>query len=187
MPVTTANPSAVGTYRIPAAGSYNMGVNKKRHGSILNLTAAEEARVLARWPSAPANRLQSYNFQDRYVRHSNFDVRIDPDVSPVQDSQFRLRPGLAGTGTVSFESVNYPGYFLRHANYDFQLALNDGSSQFAADATFRKVTGLADSTWSSFQSYNHPDRYIRHYAYQLRLDPITTATGRADATFRVAD
>ncbi|MFI7296633.1 glycoside hydrolase family 43 protein [Streptomyces sp. NPDC050121] len=187
MPVATTNPSAPGTYRIPASGSYNMGVNKKRHGSILNLTAAEEARVLARWPSTPANRLQSYNFQDRYVRHSNFDVRIDPNVSPVQDSQFRLRPGLAGTGTVSFESVNFPGYFLRHANYDFQLVRNDGTTQFAADATFKQVAGLADSTWSSFQSYNHPDHYIRHYAYQLRLDPITTATARGDATFRVTN
>jgi len=67
------------------------------------------------------------------------------------------------------------------------LVRNDGTAQFAADATFNQVAGLADSTWSSFQSYNHPDRYIRHYAYQLRLDPITTATGRADATFRVAD
>jgi hypothetical protein len=110
-----------------------------------------------------------------------------PGVSPADDAQFRLRPGLAGSGTVSFESVNYPGYFLRHANYDFQLAHNDGSSQFAADASFRQVAGLADSTWSSFQSYNHPDRYIRHYAYQLRLDPITTATGRGDATFRVTN
>ncbi|MFI1510356.1 AbfB domain-containing protein, partial [Streptomyces sp. NPDC020597] len=27
--------------------------------------------------------------------------------------------------------------------------------------------------------------YIRHYAYQLRLDPITNATGRSDATFRL--
>jgi hypothetical protein len=35
------------------------------------------------------------------------------------------------------------------------------------------------------QSYNFQDRYIRHYAYQLKLDPITTATGRSDATFRV--
>ncbi|MGO4430462.1 AbfB domain-containing protein, partial [Streptomyces sp. MCAF7] len=119
------------------------------------------------------------------VRQINFDVRIDPNISPVEDSQFRIRPGLAGTGTVSFESVNHPGYFLRHANYDFQLALNDGSSQFAADATFRKVAGLADATWSSFQSYNYPDRYIHHYAYELRLDPITTTTGRGDATFRV--
>jgi hypothetical protein len=120
------------------------------------------------------------------VLHANFDVRIDQNVTG-DDAQFRLRPGLAGTGTVSFESVNYRGYFLRHSGDDFQLVRNDGTAQFAADATFRQVAGLADSTWSSFQSYNHPDRYIRHYAYQLRLDPITTATGRSDATFRVTN
>ncbi|MEU1848606.1 glycoside hydrolase family 43 protein [Streptomyces sp. NPDC019990] len=187
MPVTTTNPSAVATYKLPASGSYHMGVNKKRHGSILNLTAAEESRVLARWPSTPAKRLQSYNFQDRYVRHANYDVRIDQNVGTSPDSQFRIRPGLASSGTVSFESVNFPGYFLRHSSNDFQLVRNDGTAQFAADATFRQVAGLADSTWSSFQSYNHPDRYIRHYAYQLRLDPITTATARGDATFRVTN
>lgn len=184
MPVTTTNPSSSGTYQLPASGTYSMGGTKKRHGSILNLTAAEESRVLARWANTPVNRLQSYNFQDRYVRHANFDVSIDQNITG-PDAQFRLRPGLAGSGTVSFESVNFPGYFLRHSNFDFQLAYNDGTTQFAADATFRQVAGLADSTWSSFQSYNHPDRYIRHYAYQLRLDPITNATGRSDATFRV--
>ncbi|GHE29227.1 glycoside hydrolase family 43 protein [Streptomyces capitiformicae] len=183
-PVVTANPTDVGTYRLPASGSYTMGGTKKRQGSILTLTAAEESRVLARWPSTPVNRLQSYNFQDRYVRHANFDVRIDQNITG-PDAQFRLRPGLAGSGTVSFESVNFPGYFLRHSNYDFQLVRNDGTTQFAADATFRQVAGLADSSWSSFQSYNHPDRYIRHYAYALRLDPITTTTARGDATFRV--
>ncbi|MBT2420293.1 AbfB domain-containing protein [Streptomyces sp. ISL-22] len=185
LPVLTTDPSAPGTYRLPASGSYDMGGTKKRHGSILNLTAAEESRVLARWPSAAINRLQSYNYQDRYVRHTNFDIRIDPDVSPAPDAQFRLRPGLAGSGTVSFESVNFPGYFLRHSGFDFQLATNDGTAQFAQDATFRQVAGLADAAWSSFQSYNHPDRYIRHYGFQLRLDPVTTATGRSDATFRV--
>ncbi|MEV8310486.1 glycoside hydrolase family 43 protein [Streptomyces flavidovirens] len=185
MPVLTTDPATPGTYRLPASGSHNMGGTKKRHGSILTLTAAEESRVLARWPNTAINRLQSYNHQDRYVRHSNFEVRIDPNVSPAQDAQFRLRPGLAGSGTVSFESVNFPGYFLRHSDFDFQLASNDGTTAFAEDATFRQVAGLADSTWSSFQSYNHPDRYIRHYAFQLRLDQITTATGRSDATFRV--
>ncbi|GHH75360.1 glycoside hydrolase family 43 protein [Promicromonospora soli] len=186
MPVVTTNPSDPASYQIPAAGSYNMGGTKKRHGWILNLTAAEESRVLARWPNTPANRLQSYNFQDRYVRHTNFDVRIDQNITS-DDAKFRMRPGLAGTGTVSFESVNMPGHFLRHANYDFQLVYNDGSSQFAADATFRQVAGLADPTWSSFQSYNHPDHYIRHFAYGLRLDRITTTTGRGDATFRLTN
>ncbi|MFF6912971.1 AbfB domain-containing protein [Streptomyces sp. NPDC012466] len=186
MPVTTTNPSAAGTYRLPASGSYNLGGTKKRHGSILNLTAAEESRVLSRWANTPAKRLQSFNFQDRYVRHANFDVRIDQNVTG-PDAQFRLRPGLAGSGTVSFESVNFPGHFLRHSDYDFQLAYNDGTTRFAADATFRQVAGLADPTWSSFQSYSHPDRYIRHYAYELRLDPITTTTARSDATFRVTN
>ncbi|MFC8672644.1 glycoside hydrolase family 43 protein [Streptomyces griseorubiginosus] len=186
-PILTTNPFDVSTYQLQPAADYDMGGTAKRHGAILTLTSAEESRVLARWPNTPAQRLQSYNYQDRYVRQTNFDVRIDPNVTPAQDSQFRPRPGLVGTGTVSFESVNYPGYFLRHQNYDFQLVRNDGSAQFAADATFRKVAGLADPTWSSFESYNHPGYYIRHYAYQLRLDPVTTTLGRGDATFRVTN
>jgi hypothetical protein len=185
LPVLTTDPTRAATYQLPASGSYDMGRNEKRHGSILPLTSAEEGRVQARWANTAVNRLQSYNYQDRYVRHTNFDVRTDPNVSPAQDAQFRLRPGLAGSGTVSFESVNFPGYYLRHVNYDFQLAYNDGSTAFAEDATFNRIAGLADSGWSSFRSYNHPDRYIRHYAFQLRLDPITDATGRGDATFRV--
>ena len=185
MPVLSTDPTTVGSYRLPASGSYTMGGTTKRHGEILTLTAAEESRVQARWANTAINQLQSYNYQDRYVRHTNFDVRIDASVSPADDARFRLRTGLAGTGTVSFESVNFPGYFLRHSAFDFQLAYNDGTTQFAEDATFRQVAGLADPAWSSFQSYNHPDRYIRHYAFQLRLDPITTATERSDATFRV--
>jgi sucrose-6-phosphate hydrolase SacC (GH32 family) len=184
MPVSTTNPSAPSTFKLPTSGTYSLGGNKKRHGSILNLTAAEDARIQARWANVPGKRLQSFNFQDRYVRHANFDVRIDQNVTN-DDAKFRPRPGLAGSGTVSFESVNFPGYYLRSDGSDFQLVHNDGTTQFAEDATFRQVAGLADSTWSSFQSYNHPDRYIRHYAFQLKLETITTATGRSDATFRL--
>jgi hypothetical protein len=138
-------------------------------------------------PAAPVNRVQSYNFAGRYVRHINNDARIDPNVSPLADSQWRLVPGLANpaSGYVSFESVNVPGYYLRHYNYDFVLARNDGTSQFGADATFRRVAGLADGSAVSFQSYNFTTRYIRHSNYLLRIDPISTATDRADATFRI--
>ncbi|HWS37614.1 MAG TPA: AbfB domain-containing protein, partial [Actinoplanes sp.] len=122
MPVRSTNLGS--TANFATRTDYSLGVNKKRHGSILNLTAAEEARVLAKWgPSAVLNRIQSYNNQTRYVRHSNFDVRIDPNVSPAQDAQFRVVTGLAGgSGYVSFESVNYPGYYLRHYAYDGVLA-----------------------------------------------------------------
>src|SRR5690606_30579373 len=138
-------------------------------------------------PTVATDRLQSHNFPDRYVRHYDFDVRIDPNVSPAADAQWRIVPGLADTNSpyVSFEAANHPGYYLRHWNYDFVLARNDGSATFRADATFRRVPGLADSSATSFQSYNFPDRYLRHYDYLLRLDPISTALDRADATFRI--
>ncbi len=185
MPISSTNLGSVTNFRTRT--DYSMGTSRKRHGSILNITAAEESRVLARWgATTPINRIQSYNFQDRYVRHVNLDVRIDPNVSPPQDSQFRLVPGLANnSGYVSFESVNFAGYFLRHSGFDFVLAPNDGSAAFRSEATFRQVAGLANSSWTSFQSYSNPDRYIRHYNYLLRLDPITDAVGRSDATFRV--
>ncbi|HEX2143922.1 MAG TPA: glycoside hydrolase family 43 protein [Glycomyces sp.] len=182
-PVLTTNPASTSSYR--TVSGYGLGSNLKRHGFILNLTAAERSRVLGRYQNPVFNRLQSYNFQDRYVRHANLDVRIDAGVSPAQDAQFRLVPGLASSSAVSFESVNFPGHFLRHINYDFVLAPRESGGTFNADATFNRVAGLADGSWNSFSSYNFPTRYIRHYGYVLRLDPISTATDRADATFRV--
>lgn len=131
--------------------------------------------------------LQSYNFQNMYWRQLNFDARIDANVNPAIDSQWKIVPGLASSATdyVSFESVAFPGYYLRHYNFDFLLAQNDGTSAFAADATFKKVSGLKDATWSSFQSYNFPTRYIRHSSYLLRLDPISTDIQKQDATFKI--
>ncbi|WP_049559587.1 glycoside hydrolase family 43 protein [Nonomuraea sp. SBT364] len=184
MPIASTDLGSTRNFR--TVSGYGLGGTRKRHGSILNLTQAEENRVLGRWgDSTPINRLQSYNFQDRYVRHIDYDVRIDANVSPAQDAQFRLVPGLAGSGTVSFMSVNFPGHYLRHYDYDLRLEASDGSSIFAADASFRQVAGLASSSWSSFQSYNFPGRYLRHSNYLLRIDEISTATARGDATFRV--
>jgi hypothetical protein len=185
MPVSSTNLGSTQNFRTRT--DFAMGASTKRHGSILNLTAAEESRVLARWRSTiPVNRLQSLNFPDRYVRHADYDVRIDPAVSPAADAQFRLVPGLAnGSGYVSIQSVNFPGYYLRHYGYDLVLAADDGTATFRADATFRRVAGLADSSAASFQSYNYPDRYLRHSNYLLRIDPVSTGTARRDATFRV--
>lgn len=85
LPVLTANPSSPGGYQLPASGAYGMGGTTKRHGWILNLSAAEESRVLARWPSTAVNRIQSYNYPDRYIRHYAYVLRLDP----ITDAQGR--------------------------------------------------------------------------------------------------
>ncbi|QFY09188.1 alpha-L-arabinofuranosidase [Nonomuraea phyllanthi] len=165
--------------------AYTPPLNAK-HGSIAGITASEYNGLVSRWGLPNWTRLKSSNFPDRYVRHADYLGRIDPyPFDPYQDQQWRMVPGLADAAGVSFESVNFPGRYLRHSNYEIRLDANDDTATFRADATFYRVAGLADSAWSSFRSYNFPDRYLRHFDYLLRIDPISTATDRADATFRV--
>lgn len=129
--------------------------------------------------------LQSFNYPDRLVRHKNWNVRLEANPSPEADAQFRMVPGLAdgSAGYVSFESVNYPGQYLRHSFFELVLAADDGTALFDKDATFKMTEGLADEWCTSFQSYNFPDQHLRHSGFELQLDPINDAGGRADGTF----
>ena len=128
-------------------------------------------------------RFSSYNFPDRFVRHYDYRARIEAGVTKLADSQFRVVPGLTGSGTVSLESANFPGYYLRHRNFEVWLEKNDGGTQFASDATFRQRAGLADPAGVSYESFNYPGRYVRHWEYLLNVQAVSTATDRADATF----
>ncbi|WP_246277827.1 family 43 glycosylhydrolase [Phytohabitans rumicis] len=128
-------------------------------------------------------RLKSYNYPDRFVRHWEFRARLEANVTNLADSQFRIVTGLAGSGTVSLESTNYPGYYLRHKNYEMWVERSDGSTLFRNDASFYRRAGLADSAAASFESYNFAGRYLRHANNLLYIQPVSTATERADATY----
>jgi hypothetical protein len=167
---------------------YDQPLNSK-HLGITPITATEMAGMKSTWGTPVWNRLQSYNYPGRYVRHADNVARIDTyPFDPYQDQQWRIVPGLADAAGVSFQSVNYPTRYLRHSNYAVVLNADDGTTTFKADATFYRVAGLADSAWSSFRSYNYPDRYLRHADYVLRIDPISAASptvDKQDATFQV--
>jgi hypothetical protein len=176
---------SAGTWTAVDQRRYTQPVNSK-HCGITPITSAQYTNLLAKWGAPAWNRIKSYNYPARYVRHSNYVGRIDQyPFDPYTDSQWKLVPGLADSAGVSFQSVNYPTRYLRHYNYALQLDVNDGTSTFAGDATFYRTAGLADSSWSSFRSYNYPTRYIRHSDYVLRIDPISTTTEKQDATFHV--
>ena len=128
-------------------------------------------------------RLQSYSTPGRFVRHYNYRGRLDADVSPLADAQFRIVTGLGGAGTVSLESTNFPGYYLRHRNFEVWVERNDGSAGFKADASFFRRAGLASGTAVSFESQNYPGRYVRTSGGLLYVQAVSDATGRADATF----
>lgn len=119
----------------------------------------------------------------RFIRHLNFRGRIDANVTTLADSQFRITTGLAGGGTVSLESANLPGHFLRHRNHEVWLDRNDGSALFRSDASFFRRSGLADGAAASFEASNFAGRFIRQSSGLLFTQAISTATDRADATF----
>jgi hypothetical protein len=168
--------------------AYTQPLNSK-HCGITPLTASEMSGMISRWGTPTWNRLKSYNYPARYVRHYDNVGRIDEYPFDLwQDGVWTVVPGLADSSGVSFQSTNYPGMYLRHYNYNLILATNDGTSTFAADATFYKDAGFADSTWTSFRSYNYPTRYLRHSNYVLRIDVISSSsstTDKQDATFHI--
>ncbi|WCN84449.1 glycoside hydrolase family 43 protein [Micromonospora sp. LH3U1] len=167
---------------------YTPPMNAK-HGSMVGITDAEYNGLIARWGTPNWVRLKSSNLPDRYVRHADNVARLDAyPFDPYQDQMWRMVPGLADSTGVSFQSVNYPGSYLRHYNYEVRLAANENTSVFRADATFYRTAGLADAAWTSFRSYNFPTRYLRHANYLLRIDPLSSsssAADRQDATFRI--
>ncbi|MFI9583614.1 family 43 glycosylhydrolase [Streptomyces sp. NPDC052236] len=128
-------------------------------------------------------RFSSYNNPDRFIRHWEFRAKTEANVTTLADSQFRVVPGLAGSGTVSLESANFPGYYLRHKNFEVWVEKNDGTAAFKSDAAFFQRAGLSDTAGVSFESYNYPGRYVRHADYLLYVQAVSTTAARGDATF----
>jgi hypothetical protein len=166
---------------------------------------------------------ESVNYPGRYIRHSFFLGVLTPVSSDSNqagnldeaDATFLVhRPGLGHdnpnlathNGTqdlVSFESVNYPGYFLRHQDFRLKLQRDDGTDLFHQDATFVQRLGRADNLarpdpngrdlpgidWPgtvSYEAVGFPGYFIRHQNFELwiaRSDAGNTATFAADASF----
>jgi hypothetical protein len=110
-----------------------------------------------------------------YIKHNDIDdgvvlapVTAGSSATDKQDATFVQAAGLANPSCVSFESVNKPGSYLRHQNFQLHLQLNDGSALFSQDATFCQQPGNSGQG-VSFQSVNFTDRYLRTFNNVLYL------------------
>jgi hypothetical protein len=105
-------------------------------------------------------------FTNRYLRHQNSlaYTEVVTASSPAllrNDATYTVRAGLADATCYSFESVNFPGQFLRHANSRVRNSVNDGSALLRADATWCARSGLTGGG-VSLESYNFRGSYLRH-------------------------
>ena len=83
-----------------------------------------------------------------------------PDLAR-QDASFRTVPGLADPRCYSFESVNIPGRYLRHADSVVRLDADTGGP-FAADATWCARPGPCGSG-TSLEASKIPGAIRRHH------------------------
>jgi hypothetical protein len=146
----------------------------------------------------------SFNFPDRYVRHKNFLAELEPISSDLDklDASFHfhggLAPGAFEEGTASYESVNFPGFWLRHQDFRLKLQQRPPVSfpptpeleLFDNDATFLIVDGLADNSGHnrSFKSVNF-NMFLRHRDFHLFLQELDLSNDldKRDATFEIVE
>jgi hypothetical protein len=128
-------------------------------------------------------RVTTAGFDTRYLRHRDGLARTDvinsaSALTDRRDATFTVRAGLADPTCYSFESVNFAGQYLRHANYRLQKAASDGTATFQQDATFCAQPALNGGGGNlSLESYNYPGYHWRHYAEAVYI--ATSGGGNA--------
>ncbi len=144
-----------------------------------------------RWKVEQDNivRFQSKNIAENFIRHSDYRARISHRdtfrTTPFQDSEWKIVPGLADPTCISIESVNMPGYFLRHRNGQVWADIKSDTALYKADATWRIKPGLADSTMISLEAYNFAGQYMRHRDGLMWMTTVPSALDKSDATFKI--
>lgn len=165
-------------------GTPNFGVPVSSQEVIAAPSGDTGVDLLPEFPPLMISQFKTLAKPQIYLGHVNFQIRLNP--RPNADSQFIIRPGLADESAVSIESVNFPGFFLRHQNNAVWLVADDNSETYEADATWWLRPGLADSAAISFESYNRPNFYIgKMFGVLAVIEQTDTMTDRVreDATF----
>ena len=122
--------------------------------------------------------LESKDSPGLFMRHKDFKLGLSKLATPLdyQDANFTSGPALTRQGrtAVSLESVNFPGFYIRHSGSSLVLQKNDGSQQFAQDASFTQIRRTGGGT--VFESVNVPGSFIRRQGFRLVLGTGTAAS-----------
>ncbi|EED23677.1 fungal alpha-L-arabinofuranosidase, putative [Talaromyces stipitatus ATCC 10500] len=155
-----------------AQGTFYEGVMTSGYPSDATENAVQANIVAAKYAttslaSGPALNVTTPGYTTRYIAHNDTTVNTEVVSSSSsstlkKEASWTVRTGLGNSACFSFESVDTPGSFIRHYNFELMLDANDGTKQFHEDATFCPQSGL-NGKGSSLRSWSYPTRYFRHY------------------------
>jgi len=133
--------------------------------------------------------------QNRSYNHCAGFIEPINDRQAAKDAVFTLRFGLFGECN-SFESRNFPGFYLRHQNFRIKLSKLDryaSNERDRMDATFCIRPGVASPenkrSWSFVACCFFSLWFIRHRNFELVIsyidDVFVDDTSKKDATFNL--
>jgi hypothetical protein len=154
---------------------------------ILSLFIVLSLNTNGQAPVSPNQIMQVLPDQIKEKNQSNLLHSVTPTSTnlAISKSKLLLRPVVYH----SYESLNWLGKFIRHANGLGELSDFTGeiTNLDVDDSTFALVPGLADSSYVSFKSKNYPTSYLRHQDGRIKLTDSNTENSqlfKEDATFK---
>ena len=101
---------------------------------------------------------------------------------------FRMVPGLWGEDTVSFESSNSPGMFLRSRDDKMWVeAIDMGQEGAKKECSFNAWDDRFFAGYTSFESVVRGDQWIRQKDRELSVETITGYQDTNDASFMLSE
>jgi hypothetical protein len=101
-------------------------------------------------------------YADKSLRVTHSDSTVTLTTEDTASAHWRVMPGLADAASISFQSRDEPGRYLRHELWRIWADTNDGSELFKKDATFQLASPLigSDALTRSLPSFNYASRRI---------------------------
>lgn len=162
-----------------AQGSFYEGVMTSGYPSDATEASVQANIVAAKYAATSLNtkpltvgnkvsfKATTAGYTTRYIAHTGATVNTQvvsssSSTSLKQQASWTVRTGLGNSDCYSFESVDSPGSYIRHYNFQLQLNANDNTKAFKEDATFCSQTGLNGKD-NTIRSWSYPTRFFRHY------------------------
>ncbi|KAI0467978.1 Arabinosidase B [Xylaria cf. heliscus] len=170
-----------GDNSVGAQGTFYEGVMTSGYPSDATENSVQANIVAAKYATTSLNsgpgitvgssvslRVTTAGYDTRYLAHTGTTVNTQvvsssSSTALKQQASWTVRSGLGNSACYSFESKDTPGSYIRHYNFELQLAASDGSKQFKEDATFCAQAGL-NGQGNSVRAWGYPTRYFRHYS-----------------------
>ena len=154
-----------------AQGTFYEGVMTSGYPTDATENSVQANIVAAKYATAPLTsgtaltvgssislRATTSGYTTRYIAHTGTTINTQVVSSSSttalkKQASWTVRTGLANSACFSFESVDTPGSFIRHADFSLVLAANDGTKILHEDATFCPQSGISGQG-SSIRSWS---------------------------------